>query len=98
MSSEEDISELERPGNSTTGARKERSQGKRKTKIEVEEEVTWTNDEIEGLIDAVRECKILYEIASKDNKNSGSKDLSWLEVSEKCRKPGETGTIKDNGS
>lgn len=49
----------------------------------------WKNDEIELLIETVRINPVLYDIKSKDNKNVGKKELTWLSVSNIVNKDGK---------
>ncbi|OXA48457.1 Transcription factor Adf-1 [Folsomia candida] len=46
-----------------------------------QEENIWRNEDMELLIETVRSNPILFDVKSKDNKNSGKNELVWLNVS-----------------
>jgi hypothetical protein len=59
-------------------------------------EFTWSHDELESLIENVRERRILYDTISKENKNAGKKELEWLNVSQALGKDGKPIKIRMN--
>jgi hypothetical protein len=59
-------------------------------------ELTWSHDELESLIENVRERRILYDTISKENKNAGKKELEWLNVSQALGKDGKPIKIRKN--
>jgi len=45
----------------------------------------WSVDNIESLIDCVRENPILYNMSAPEYRNTGKKDLVWQEISDSLK-------------
>ena len=59
-------------------------------KRKADNKAEWTNDEIEQLIDIVRNKPVLYDLQSIDYRNSGLKELEWIKISSEMQKPGNS--------